>query len=551
MNKQGGFDTPPFYIIMNSMNDYRIVILATVVFIVAWLSIISYRKTRDRIAFSAFAGSIAFWALSLTFFYFAENGPFLDFWGRLVYISGGFIAFLFLRFALLFSGKKLQTISSMLLALPWAFLAYLYFFTPFLIKKILLFGLVKGFAYGPWHLLFDLYFGSYFILGFIVLARAFRAEDDRNKKLQFVFIITGTLIGLILSASTNIIMPWFNRFELLWAGPIGVAIWAGILTYGIMRHHLLNIRVIATEIFASIMWIFLFVNVFIFSSIKELLFNISVFIVTLLSGIFLIRSVVGEVEQKEELERLSNSLSHANEELKRLDETKSEFISIASHQLRSPLTAVKGYISILLEGTFGRLTAGQIEALHKIFVSTEHLIKLIDDLLNLSQIESGRMNYEFKKINLLYLVKEVIGEQELNIEKKNLRIIITEPSFAIPPIFADYDKIRQIILNLIDNAIRYTDKGGAEIRFYKKEVGGKKYLGMIVEDSGRGIDKEDIGHLFVKFVRAERTRKLYTEGSGLGLYVAKKIIDDHEGRIYVESEGVGKGSSFFVEFPIA
>ena len=124
------------------------------------------------------------------------------------------------------------------------------------------------------------------------------------------------------------------------------------------------------------------------------------------------------------------------------------------------------------------------------------------------------------------------------------------PSFPAPYVLADVDKIHQVILNLLDNALRYTDRGGAEIRFYQTNIDEKPYLGMIVEDSGRGIDPEDLAHLFTKFTRSERTRKLYTEGSGLGLYVAKKVIEDHNGRIYATSGGVGKGSSFFVELPI-
>jgi len=532
------------------MGDYRIIILATIVFIVGWLSVISFHKSPDRRAFSFFVGSVSFWALTLAFFYFSKGAAF-DFWGRMVYVSGGLIAFLFLRFAFLFSRVQFPPYLKILVALPWALLSYYYFFSPFLVQKVFFLESVRGYSYGPGHLLFDVYFFSYFIIGFFLLFRAFSRERDQSKRLQFVFIIIGTCTGLALSASTNIILPWFGRFELLWAGPIGVAIWAGILSYGIMRHHLLNIQIIATEIFVSFMWVVLFINIFIFNGIEELLFNISIFSIMLLLGILLIRSVVSAVEQKEELERLSKGLSQANEDLKRLDEAKSEFISIASHQLRTPLTSVKGYISILLEGTFGRLTAGQVEALHKIYVSSERLIKLIDDLLSLSRIESGRMRYDFQNINICALIKDVVEENMPNAEKKELRLVVTEPLFPISLVRADPDKIRQVFMNLIDNAIRYTDKGGLEARFYKSAESGKNFFGVVFEDTGRGISADDIEHLFAKFVRSERTRKLYTEGSGLGLYIARQIVDDHGGRIYVKSDGVGKGSSFFVELPVA
>jgi len=318
-----------------------------------------------------------------------------------------------------------------------------------------------------------------------------------------------------------------------------------------MKYKFFNIKIITANLFVIFFIIFIFIWLVSPRNFSGFLFEYSMLALAAVFGFLLVSFVVREAKNKEKISFLAEELAKSNEELKRLDEAKSEFISIASHQLRSPLTAVKGYISILLEGTFGRLTAGEIEALHKIYVSTEHMIKLIDDLLNLSLIESGRMHYDFKKTNLLDLAKEVVEEYAPNLEKKHLRIIITEPVFEVPLVDADPDKIRQVILNLIDNAVRYTDKGGAEVRFYKKEIASRQYLGMIVEDSGRGIEKDDMDHLFAKFVRAERTRKLYTEGTGLGLYVAKKIVDDHNGRIYVESEGMGKGSSFFMELPIA
>lgn len=402
----------------------------------------------------------------------------------------------------------------------------------------------------PGYALFVITLSAVFLLTELFLVKKYRfSEGVEKSRLKYLLIGTMTAgsIGIIL----NLILPWFGIFYFFSKSPILVSLsFTGMSFYILMRYELFNIRIIATEIFVVFLIIFLFIKLFLSQNFRGLPLDLSFFSFFAIFGILLIRAAVREIKNQEKISELAEELRKSNDELKRFDAAKSEFISIASHQLRSPLTAVKGYISILLEGTFGRLTAGQIEALHKIYVSTEHLIKLIDDLLNLSRIESGRMQYDFKKINLLDIAKEVIDEYAPNLEKKHLRVIITEPNFSIPSVNGDSDKVRQVILNLIDNAIRYTDIGGAEVRFYLKKVAGKDYLGVVVEDSGRGIEKEDIEHLFTKFVRAERTRKLYTEGSGLGLYVAKKIIDDHQGRIYVESEGIGKGSSFFVELPI-
>ena len=425
------------------------------------------------------------------------------------------------------------------------------FFSPDFISAIRADGNLKIIETGYLHVFYVAYIIIVMSLSFIKFFRDLWFGVEPEKKKQILYIVLGTFITTVMGIFFNLVMVEKGNSSFVVYGPISTILMVGFISYAVIRQNLMQVKIIAAEIFAMLVSVVLFSRLAVSQNPADFIFNGSLFIFAVIFGYLLIRSVAKEIENREKIAELAEELKKSNEELKRLDEAKSEFISIASHQLRSPLTAVKGYISILLEGTFGRLTAGQIEALHKIYVSTEHLIKLIDDLLNLSRIESGRMHYDFKKTNLLDLAKEIIEEYGPNLEKKHLRIIITEPAFPIPLIEADPDKIRQGILNLIDNAIRYTDKGGAEVRFYHKEVGGKEYLGMVIEDSGRGIEKDDIEHLFTKFVRAERTRKLYTEGTGLGLYVAKKIIDDHEGRIYVESEGIGKGSSFFVELPIA
>ena len=251
------------------------------------------------------------------------------------------------------------------------------------------------------------------------------------------------------------------------------------------------------------------------------------------------------VKLEKEVEKATHDLRKANTQLKKLDAAKSEFISIASHQLRTPLTVIKGYISMMLEGNFGVLTKPETESLEKVFISNERLIQLVENLLNISRIESGRLQFDFKQVDLNEMVESVIEELSGNAKKKGLILQYKASIKPIPKIKIDEEKIRQVVMNLIDNAIKYTKQGSVTV---KLEQTGKK-ISFSVADSGMGVRPEDMVNLFKKFSRGTGTSLIHTEGTGLGLYVARMMIAAHKGKIWAESDGVGKGSRFCFELP--
>jgi len=247
-----------------------------------------------------------------------------------------------------------------------------------------------------------------------------------------------------------------------------------------------------------------------------------------------------------EVELATKDLQTANEELKRLDEAKSEFISIASHQLRTPLTVIKGYSSMMMEGSFGQMTPPIEENIKKIYESNERLIALVEDLLNISRIESGRLKFDFVVESLESVTDSVIEELSEVAKKKGL-VVNYEKQANLPAVKIDKNKIRQVVINITDNAIKYTNQGEVKI---KLEVF-KNMVRYSVTDTGMGISKEDMPHLFQKFSRGQDVSLIHTEGTGLGLYVGKMMIEAHNGKIWAESAGDGKGSTFIFEIPIA
>jgi signal transduction histidine kinase len=252
------------------------------------------------------------------------------------------------------------------------------------------------------------------------------------------------------------------------------------------------------------------------------------------------------VKLKKEVKKATKNLQAANERLRRMDKAKTDFLSIASHQLRTPLTVIKGYISMLLEYNFGKLGKKQEQALRKVFDSSERLIDLVENLLNVSRMQSGRMEYNFQKYRLEDMAQDVYDELKTVAEKKGLRFVLNTPSQPLPQVNIDPEKMRQVVMNLIDNAIKYTPAGHVTIDLNKTKQG----VEFCVKDSGMGMTPEDIDNLFQKFSRNEKTDLVHTEGTGLGLYVAKKIVEAHGGKIWAESEGKGKGSKFCFTLPV-
>ena len=249
---------------------------------------------------------------------------------------------------------------------------------------------------------------------------------------------------------------------------------------------------------------------------------------------------------QKEVNRQTKSLRDANIRLEQLDKAKSEFISLASHQLRTPLSIIKGYISMILEGTWGETNEKQKEHLEKVYLSNERLIKLVEDLLTVSRIESGRLEFDLQPLALDNLTEGIVKEFSQMVAKKGLYLKYLKPKKPLPKVKADSLKIRQVIQNLIDNAIHYTKKGGATIHL-KAE---KNKVRFSIEDTGIGVSSQEQVILFEKFSRGKGVTRMHTEGTGLGLYLAAKLIQAHQGRIWVESEGQGQGSTFCFELPM-
>ncbi len=232
--------------------------------------------------------------------------------------------------------------------------------------------------------------------------------------------------------------------------------------------------------------------------------------------------------------------------LRELDKLKSDFISVAAHQLRTPLSGVKWVLKLLLDGDLGAINDDQKGMLKRGYETNEKMIQLVNDLLNVSRIENGKFGYKFEKNDFMKLLNTLIENTVLLSKERNIEVRLENHAGTVPDFMFDPEKLLIALQNIVDNAMKYTLPGG-KVTIVVERQG--DYIEVKVSDTGVGIPKDDVAKLFSKFFRAANVIHLQTDGSGLGLFIVKSIIMRHGGQIWVDSVE-GKGTTFTVVVPV-
>lgn len=231
--------------------------------------------------------------------------------------------------------------------------------------------------------------------------------------------------------------------------------------------------------------------------------------------------------------------------LKEVDKMKDDFISIASHELKTPMAAIKGYLSMILEGVAGKIDTKARDHINKAFANVKRLDILVNELLDVSRLEQGRIQFDMQPLDISAVICQVIEELKVKVDEKKLKITYQELSEPRAKIFADSDRVAQILDNVIGNAIKYTFKGGIQI-FHQVD---ENNLKTIIKDTGIGMSPEDRRRLFEQFYRIQNEKTMDIPGTGLGLWITKELVHRMNGEIYADSmENVG--SQFTIVFPI-
>lgn len=455
-----------------------------------------------------------------------------------------FIPVLYLSFTYAF--LKIKNTALMVVLYITSFFLALFSFTPYF--KI---GVTEIFDFfwvspGKYYIISPLYFSL--VIGYAICLLIYETYFNKvvsdERRLQVKYQLLATLVGFI-GGATTFFPQLFNVFPV---GNYFTSLYIVFVTYGIYKHALFNVKIIAAEFLAFFMTFVLFIRVALSQSRNDFLINSFVFITFLILGTLLIRSVLKEIENREKGERLARYLANANARLREIDKQKTDFVSIASHQLRSPIAAIKGYASLIVDGSYGNVPEKLQEPLHRVLESGQRIAIMVDDFLNITRIEQGRMTYNMVPQNICTLIETVIGELRVVAEEKGLTLAMSCDNKENYLVKVDEGKMKQIFSNLIDNSIKYTQEGSITVSISTLDPEHKVLVK--IKDTGIGIAPEEIQNLFQKFNRASNANEANVLGTGLGLYIAREIMKAHQGWINVESEGVGKGSTFTVELPV-
>jgi signal transduction histidine kinase len=333
-----------------------------------------------------------------------------------------------------------------------------------------------------------------------------------------------------------------------------VALVLGVLLLGVIVlldrvrdvRHSLEIKTVALGFVTVIIFVLICIEMVSSGSQTTIVFGIVKFtLVLLMSGLF-ITELRREHGERSSVEDIADVLRGANKKLSELDKAKTEFMSLATHQIRSPLTAIKGYASLILEGEFGEIPEEPREPIQIIFKSSNNLVSIVNEFLDISRMELGAMHYDMNDIPLNIVLEELCTTISQLAGAKDLTFTCPIPKKKYI-VKADAGKLRQAIHNILDNAVKYTPEGFIKVSTKQQDSS----VVINITDTGIGLDESDIPLLFDKFSRAKDATSVDVTGTGLGLYIAKEIVSAHGGTLEVFSKGRGKGSTWTVTLPLS
>lgn len=431
---------------------------------------------------------------------------------------------------------------------------------------------------------------AFYIVWFVlILFKKYRASKDDSvikNKIKTVIVAASVLIGWFVLLIK--LQSFFGDSVLLFI-PLGMVMFIGILSYAIVKYKLFNIKLLTAQAIVVLLVFLIGALIFMQDPTKMRVVIWITLVLVIIFGRYLIKSVKAEVKKSEELEianaeiskrgeeleKMAQSLAVSNDQLKiannklqELDQAKSDFFARASHDLRTPLTSIKGFISLLQEGSYGEVPDPQKDVLVKVFTVAQRMNGLVEDFLSASKLEAGGMQYNFDKCKVENVCKEIADMLFTKAKDKGLYLDFKKPQEEMPEVTIDASRIMESVSNLVDNAVKYTEKGGITIKLEHAESSNYKrpeiinedeevtadikgaVLRITVADTGMGIPKDGIDLLFAKYSRGKGDARAKTKGTGLGLYVGKRMIEDNGGKVWAESDGEGLGSRFIVELPV-
>ncbi len=543
---------------MDLINILLIVTVLINLMLVVTASIGSDKKDNKSFAYNVYLLNILtiVWWISSMFFYRISEQQNIIISTKVLYISATTIASSFYFFSLIFIDKHKINPKKILLC--------------FVLNIILIFLTINGdsiikdarvntvsenlITFGNLYFIYFAYILYYFSTSFIVLFNEYINELDGLKKAHLLYIFIGYTSAGILSFLTNLFLPWMGVFYLNWVGQISTLLMVTSITYAIKKYSLFNIKILTAEIFVFTLWFSTIIKLSMFDTSLEAtpknpVTSITFLVLVIIVGIMLLRSVKTVVEQNAENIALVKKLETAKNKLEEVDEIKNRFVSLATHHMASPLTAIKAYSSIIKEEADPSSDTTKTN-LNEIEPVLDSLVVIIKDFLDISQIESGELDYKFEKFNIVEAIEEVrfevLKEHTGIIDTNKIKINIKHPDKHLAKqsakhsgldtgtcIYGDKEKIKKAINNILANSIKYSKNSAVNIEVVTQYTNGVDEVLIKISDQGVRLLPELSPKLLQKFSQTNNKFEANLMGRGLGVYVAKKIIEAQCGTLNI------------------
>lgn len=501
-------------------------------------------KKKDIINRNFFVFSITATSWGLTMFLF-RSFPDYDsgFFAKVLYASASTIPFVFLYFIRVFPSEKWGVSKRVIQVLSVPFLLV---FSMSLLTDYLVINSFSVAGHEPviifnnfYHTLYAIYINVYFLVCYIVLfIKLYKSRGI--EKVQMAYVITGTLVGTIIGVSTNLTMPYLGNFSLNWMGQIGVISMVGAIAYSIMKHKLFDMKVLATQFTVVVLCISLFTKVLFSVDDRDLIINSVFLFITMIVGVFLIRSVIKEVRQREQIEKLANDLKLANQ-------GQASLMHFMNHQVKGKFGNARNIFAELLTEDYGVMPPDAKPLLEKGLDETRKGVDYVQNILKGASAENGTLPFDMQKMDYKSVVNEVVDRQKEYAEKKGLKLElnIEDGEYGMT---GDAVQLGEATKNMIDNSINYTESGGIKITLRNSPTH-KNNIRLEVKDTGVGLSDEDKTKLFKSGGRGTESLKVNVNSTGYGLVFVKGVVEAHKGMVWAESQGRGKGSTFVLELP--
>jgi len=493
---------------------------------------------------------VAIWSFGYCKWLLVEEREIALFWSRALNFGATLIPIFYLHWVLgllnLAEKKKQPLIAGYLMT----FIFLCFSFTPYYIKSV---KPILSFPHwpqaGPLYICF-LFLGYLGLVGygFYQLFKN-RKTAPRERRAQIDYVILGTILGFG-GGATN--FPLMFGVSLL--PPIGqplVALYVLFLALAVLRYHLFEIKVILTELLVGIMGVVLVVLPFLMPTPNLKILTLAVFLLFLIFGYYLVNATHKEEGRREEAERMAVQERALRLRTERLTRARDQFILSSQHYFRTPLTSIIGFLEMVLDESYGKLPEKVKEKLGLTSRSVLELRKRIEESLDISQfqIRKGKGILSLEEVRVEDLIKNVIEELKPQAKEKNLYLEVSFPENPLPKMKLDKKRMFMVFVNLIDNGIKHTLKGG--IKLFLEYLKDKNSILFSVKDTGIGIPKEELPFIGqMPFERGRKAKELTPLGKGIGLYLSRLVVEAHGGKLWAESEGIGKGSVFYIELPV-